>query len=511
MRYALEAVFNEATFPEVTFVRPKEYPHIRSAFRSKGKHLTIIGPSGTGKTTLVKRTLRDLDIPKTSLLELNGREFADRDTFLEVIGQALGVEPSFQTTTPLLQSVTFVIVDDFHHLKPSARLELAKLMKLWHEYGVRFVVVGIASSAGDIFGADPELGIRNDPFDLKTQDDKFVSELIGLGEEALNVTFAPQLRKDIIAAANGVPSIVQVICKSCCVEAGIEQTVDGERKTIDLELRDLRESVLRVFRGKYFEKVVGLAKGKQQARSVHNTYFDIVATIAAERSSEIPIELLYRKIVGPLSDTKQRARKSTSFNNCLANLSDVISEKGMDDMILFKKGSKHISIEDPSFRFYMNLVAVDEIKSRIHIRSDDEHSWDVAVSFAGEIRELVKEFVRALEERGVSVFYDFDQQAQLWGKDLRQTLANVYANEARYMVVFLSEAYPEKDWTDFELAVGKAAAGKRTDEYLLPIVVDNVNVIGIHKSVGYIDIRKHGVNNAADLLAEKINQPASSR
>ena len=45
----LEAVFNEAAFPEYTYVDPKEYPFIKSALRAKGKHVTISGASGSGK------------------------------------------------------------------------------------------------------------------------------------------------------------------------------------------------------------------------------------------------------------------------------------------------------------------------------------------------------------------------------------------------------------------------------------------------------------------------------
>jgi hypothetical protein len=296
---------------------------------------------------------------------------------------------------------------------------------------------------------------------------------------------------------------MQVICKTCCVEARVTGTVEGDANQIDLKLSNLRESVLRIFHGKYMDKVVGLAKGKQQARSVHNTYFDIVARIASDSSSEIPIESLYKSIVTVIPDAKQRARKATSFYNCLNNLSDVISEKGLDDTIFHSKGGKYISIEDPTFRFYLNLLDLSDVRARIDLRVD-EYPYDVAVSFAGDIRPIVQEFVRALQQRGLNVFYDFDQQAQLWGKNLRTKLAEVYAGEALYMVVFLSKAYPERDWPDFELAVGKEAAQKRPDEYLLPLVIDDVKVVGVRSSIGSVNLNDIGIEKAADILAEKI-------
>ncbi|MDH1804534.1 TIR domain-containing protein [Aeromonas caviae] len=104
----------------------------------------------------------------------------------------------------------------------------------------------------------------------------------------------------------------------------------------------------------------------------------------------------------------------------------------------------------------------------------------------------------------MSVFYDFDQQAQLWGSNVRVKLAEVYANDALFMVVFLSESYPERDWTDFELSVGKEAAEKRTTDYLLPLRLDDVKVVGVKSTIGYVDLREVGVKKAAELVSEKV-------
>lgn len=374
---------------------------------------------------------------------------------------------------------------------------------MWHEKGVRFIIIGIASSAEELYGVDPELGIRNDPYELKIQSESFCRTLLKLGEAALNVTFSEPLTSEIVKAANGVPSIVHVIARVCCISAKVDETKDSP-ETIDTTLMKIREEVLRIFHGKYRDKVVGLAKGKQQARSVHNTYFDIVTFIANSSASEIPTETLYRSIVGTISDPKERAKKATSFYNCLNNLSDVIEQKGLSDMLFYNKGGSYVSIEDPSLRFYLNLLDINDIKTRIKLRSS-QYPYDVAVSFAGDVRATVEEFVCALKDRGLSVFYDFDQQAQLWGKDIRAKLSEIYANEALYMVIFLSKSYPERDWTDFELSIGKDAAEKRTTEYLLPLRLDDVNVIGIHSTIGYIDLNQAGVERTADILTEKVN------
>ncbi len=145
--YSLEEIFNEAQYPEITFVPPKEYPFIKSAFRAKGKHITICGPSGSGKSTLVERLIREFQIEVSEVLNFNARNYSEIDSFLEIIGQILKVEPLFPSVTQILKDLKFVLVDDIHHLSNKARMELAHYLKLWHENGVRFIIIGIASSA----------------------------------------------------------------------------------------------------------------------------------------------------------------------------------------------------------------------------------------------------------------------------------------------------------------------------------------------------------------------------
>ena len=41
--------------------------------------------------------------------------------------------------------------------------------------------------------------------------------------------------------------------------------------------------------------------------------------------------------------------------------------------------------------------------------------WDVALSFAGAQRDYVEQVAQALKARGLSCFYDADEEIDLWG------------------------------------------------------------------------------------------------
>lgn len=133
--------------------------------------------------------------------------------------------------------------------------------------------------------------------------------------------------------------------------------------------------------------------------------------------------------------------------------------------------------------------------------------YDVAVSFAGEDRALVEEFVNILASNHVSVFYDSWEQAELWGKDLYQYLDMIYSQAARYCIIFVSQHYVKKAWTKHELRSAQARAFQQNQEYILPIRLDETELPGLPGTVAYIDVRHTRVDEVARLLLKKLNPP----
>jgi hypothetical protein len=83
-------------------------------------------------------------------------------------------------------------------------------------------------------------------------------------------------------------------------------------------------------------------------------------------------------------------------------------------------------------------------------RGNELQEFDVCLSFAGEDRAYVARVARALQRLGVRVFYDEYEKAALWGKDLYEHLNWVYTKAARFCVLFASEHYAAKVWTNHE-------------------------------------------------------------
>lgn len=132
------------------------------------------------------------------------------------------------------------------------------------------------------------------------------------------------------------------------------------------------------------------------------------------------------------------------------------------------------------------------------------YEYDVALSFAGEDRDVAEALAEGLRGCGVRVFYDRYEEAQLWGKDLYQHLQSVYRDRARYCILFVSANYAKKIWPRHELQQAQARAFRESQEYLLPLRLDDTEIPGLSATVGYIDLRQHKIESVRALVLQKL-------
>jgi hypothetical protein len=107
--------------------------------------------------------------------------------------------------------------------------------------------------------------------------------------------------------------------------------------------------------------------------------------------------------------------------------------------------------------------------------------------------------------RGLTVFYDDFEKADLWGKDLFQHLQKIYRDSARYCIVLISKHYTRKPWTNHELRQAQERALKENTEYILPVRFDDTEVAGLSGTISYLDARSLSLDEIADFAVEKVH------
>src|SRR5260370_1690919 len=133
-----------------------------------------------------------------------------------------------------------------------------------------------------------------------------------------------------------------------------------------------------------------------------------------------------------------------------------------------------------------------------------ERTYDVAISYASEDRRYAEDLASALKNRGVEVFYDPDEQADIWGKNLVDILSDIYKNRAHYCVIFFSKNYAIKKWTKLERRVAQDRAREEIGEYILPICLDKTAVPDFLSTIASISWHLETVGHIVDLIVKKL-------
>lgn len=126
-----------------------------------------------------------------------------------------------------------------------------------------------------------------------------------------------------------------------------------------------------------------------------------------------------------------------------------------------------------------------------HVDATPERRYDVAISFAGEDRAHAETIAKGLSGAGITVFYDYYEISELWGKDLFQYLHSVYSDSAHFAIILVSKNYiaPTKLWPKHELKASQSRQFTSDVEYILPIRLDDATVPGLPETTGYLDFR----------------------
>lgn len=137
--------------------------------------------------------------------------------------------------------------------------------------------------------------------------------------------------------------------------------------------------------------------------------------------------------------------------------------------------------------------------------------FDVALSFAGEDRGYARKLEELLRAEGLRVYFDGEQQPDIWGKDLKRRLEEVYTTESQYCIILVSVRYLKKRWTRYEWTLiqrrlTQDMKDRQSDPAVLPIRLDDTELSHLPKDYAYLDARLVGLRRIAEIVRKKARK-----
>jgi len=136
----------------------------------------------------------------------------------------------------------------------------------------------------------------------------------------------------------------------------------------------------------------------------------------------------------------------------------------------------------------------------------DRFEYEIALSFAAQDRDAAEQLARLLTAKDIRVYSDEVDNIQPPEGDPVTHLAEICRTKARYCVLFMSEGYPLKQWTEAERTAAQEHALRDAGEYFLFLQLDDTEIPGIRETRGYRDLRNHSMESIAAWLEEKLAQ-----
>lgn len=176
---------------------------------------------------------------------------------------------------------------------------------------------------------------------------------------------------------------------------------------------------------------------------------------------------------------------------------------------LLQNGGKHLLALASSAQAFLSRKGDQRVARRMELREKfvapaTAAEYDVALSFAGENRKEAEQLAVELRKEDIKVFYDNFEKDRLWGEDLYAYLSDLYRHRAHFCIMFISQYYARKLWTNHERKSAQARAFSENRPYILPIRMDDAEVAGILPTVGFLRWDEEGPSTIAELVLKKL-------
>lgn len=478
--YPVEEVYRTEGVPEYTFVQPPNFNEILVDIRNPGKPVVIEGQSGTGKTTTVKKVIERASGGGLQCRYLSARKgFEIPEIERIAAGEVVG---------------TFVI-DDFHRLAIETQVALADRVKVSAEENdpdrhPKIVVIGINKVGSELIDLVPDIAKRCGIHRILPAMPAQAVQLIERGEELLSIAISDKER--IVNESGGDYWLIQLLCQTICLANDIVETA-AERRDLTYNLPDIRARVVDRLEHSYEGAVKEFCRGKR-FRATNDPYYKLLREIGRQDSSIVDLQALAnsaQEVRGSINNIKEK------------RLSILLDTKPICARhFYYNAETKNFAVEDPALFYYLKHLDWERLRQECGFRyTDKDYEFDVAISFAGENREVARVISDELQSLDCSVFFDELYEANYLGGAWRKQFEDIFKNRSRVVICILDRNHADKIWPTFER---ECFSPRVADEAVIPVFLDDTKFPGISQDIIGIVFKRDDSKSLANQIADDI-------
>jgi hypothetical protein len=458
LKLNLEEVFVTEGVPAFTFVRPPNYNRILVDVRSPGKPVILEGQSGTGKTTCIRQIISDLaDTLETEYL--SARQPVDVSRIEAIARERIAGR---------------FVIDDFHRLSADLQTTLADIAKVAAEASepeglTKLIIVGINQVGTALIQLVPDIAKRTGIHRIQPGGQAEIESLIQTGCQKLRIEIAES--NIIFTEAKGDYWLTQQLCQSICLSSDVLETQDVQR-TITFDIARVRSDVVEELQSAHYPAVKEFCRGKR-FRPSNQPYFKVLRAIGVSGQASVDLNELAN------ADIALRGSINNIKEDRLSTLLD--SKPLVAKSFHYNKETKNFSIDDPALFYFIQHLDWEKLRTDCGFRNEEiVYEYDVAISFAGENRNLAKHIANQLQDLDVPVFFDEMFESNFLGHAWTKVFKEIFAEKSRVVLCLLDKFHADKIWPTFER---EHFAPRVADQCVIPVYLDDTKFVGIPSDV----------------------------
>lgn len=376
------------------------------------------------------------------------------------------------------------IIDDFHRLDNDTQLKIGDIIKIAaEEYEdathPKVVIIGINHVGSELIHLVHDIAKRCGIHKICPASLDTMIELVRKGEELLNVKFADY--PAIFHETRGDYWLTQLACQSICIANNVLET-EVELQHLSNTSDATREKIVQRLENPYQETVKEFCRGRR-FRSTNDPYFKLLRCVAQQENSVVDLTELANAnedVRGSINNIKEK------------RLAILLESKSIcDKYFYYNPETKLFAVEDPALFYYLKHLNWETMRAACGFRTGvKEYQFDVAISFAGENRELAKLIADQLDACDCAVFYDEYFETNYLGKAWHKSFTEIFGEKSRFVVCLLDKNHLEKIWPTFER---ECFTPRVAEAAVIPIYLDDTPVPGIPKDIIGIQFKNYTV------------------
>ena len=399
-----------------------ERPNVDNLFNSglvKNKHIIIYGASKQGKTSLTNKHLKEndyikvncspsatiLDIYNSIVRQLDIEIIESKETTYSIGGEAkVGLlakikipffgesEASSEVSTSaekskskqyktidynlslaqdlseLLREIKFnkrIILENFHYLSEEVQRQLAIDLRIFEDYNILFIILGIWRERNRLSQFNGDLQDRLIEIPVEPWEKNDLKKIVDTGYPLLNVKF-DEVVEYIIESCFDSVGVFQEICKESCLIAGIENKVDRTYNITKLDVDKAIEKKLQDYSSRHLRCLETFIEQKAKSSQETPLYipYYFVKILLTQTFEDITDGLKRRFLQESIKQIHHRPDdvRPSDMGYFLRNLvANQINKSISPPLFDFDNSTNSVKIIDSTFYFFLKNSNSSEI------------------------------------------------------------------------------------------------------------------------------------------------------